>query len=291
MNYPAPNHVAETDRHPDWLTAPHHARIYDYWLGGKDHFAADRQVAEEVCRCWPEAITAAQASRAFGRRVTWYAAAGCGIRQFLDIGPGLPAPDSTLEVSQRISPACRVICADNDPVVLAHARAQTITSGPDGPCEVIDADLRDPDALLAQAATGLDFDQAAAVLLLGVLQFIGDADDPAAIIARLADGLAPRSMIAVSSLTADCAPGPVAAGVAAWNARVPAPLIPRSAAEITAMFGDLPLQWPGAVPVTQWRPSLRDSPRAHADMLGAVARIPAVGDHHWRNAALWPAPS
>jgi hypothetical protein len=282
MNLHAPGGPAESaGPHLTSLTAPHPARIYDYWLGGKDHFAADRKVAADVNLHWPRAITGAQDSRSFGRRATWYAAASCGIRQFLDIGPGLSLPGATHEIAQQASADCRVVYADNDPLVLAHARAKFT---PDGTCEVIDADLRDPAALLAKAAGLLDFDLPVAVLLLAVLPFISDADGPASIVAKLADTLAPRSVIVISALTADCAPVPVATGTAAWNAAVAAPLIPRSRAEVTAMFGDLPVQWPGVVPVTQWRPFRRESASDPTDMLGGVARIPAFGDEHWRNA-------
>jgi hypothetical protein len=282
MKLDGPAGPPEGTGRPVSLPAPHPARIYQYWLGGKDHFAADRQTAAEVDRHWPRAITGAQDSRAFGRRAIWYAAAGCGISQFLDIGPGLPVPGATHEIAQQASPACRVVYADNDPVVLAHARALLAPSGRN--CEVIDADLRDTDDLLGQAAGLLDFSEPVAVLLLAVLQFIGDADDPAKIMARLVSGLAPRSVIVVSALTADCAPVPVATGTDAWNARVPVPLIPRSRAEITELFSGLPLQWPGVVPVTQWRPFARESASDPTDMLGGMARVPAPGDEDWRNA-------
>jgi SAM-dependent methyltransferase len=283
MNLHAPAGPAEsTGPHPSSLTTPHPARIYDYWLGGKDHFAADRMVAAEVDLHWPRAITDAQDNRSFGLRATWYAAASCGIRQFLDIGPGLPLPDATHEIAQQASPDCRVVYADNDPLVLAHARALL---APDRSCGVVDADLRDPVALLDRAAGLLDFELPVAVLLLAVLPFISDADGPAAIVAQLADALAPRSLIVASALTADFAPVAVATGTAAWNAAVTtAPMIPRSRATITALFGGLPLQWPGVVPVTQWRPFRRESGTVPTDMLGGVARIPAPGDEHWRNA-------
>jgi hypothetical protein len=282
MNLHAPASPAQsTGHHRNSLAEPHPARIYDYWLGGKDHFAADRRVAAEVDLHWPRAITGAQDSRSFGLRATWYAAASCGIRQFLDIGPGLPLPGATHEIAQQASADCRVVYADNDPLVLAHARALL---APDRKCDVIAADLRDPAALLDRAASLLDFELPAAVLLLAVLPFVSDADGPAAIVAKLADALAPRSLIVISALTADCAPVPVATGTAAWNALVPVPMIPRSRAAITATFGGLPLQWPGVVPVTQWRPLRRESATAPTDMLGGVARIPAPGDEHWRNA-------
>ena len=134
----------------------HPARVYAYWLGGKDHFLADRQAAEEVIRRRPQVVAGARANRAFLGRVVRYLAAECGIRQFLDIGTGLPAPDGTHQVAQAIAPDCRVVYVDNDPLVLVHARA-LLTSSPDGKCGYVDADLRDTATVTAQAAKILDF--------------------------------------------------------------------------------------------------------------------------------------
>src|SRR5262249_50465714 len=169
---------------------PHPARVYCYWLGGKDHSPADREAAEEVMRRRPQVVAGARANRAFLARVVRYLAGECGIRQFLDIGTGLPAPGATHEIAQAIAPDCRVVYVDNDPLVLAHARA-LLTSSPPGACDHVDADLRDTPAVLSRASWALDFDQPAAVLLLAVLHFIAGADDPAGIIATLARQLAP----------------------------------------------------------------------------------------------------
>src|SRR5579863_9773615 len=193
---------------------PHPARIYNYWLGGKDHFPADRRAAEEVIRHRPEVVAGARANRAFLARAVRYLAAECGIRQFLDIGTGLPAPASTHEVAQQVAPDCAVVYADNDPLVLVYARA-LLTCRPPGRCGYLDADLRDTGALMAQASRILDFTRPAAVLLLAILHFIPDGDDPAGIVATLARALAPGSYLAISHLTGDLAPGPVAAGVGA----------------------------------------------------------------------------
>lgn len=143
---------------------PHSARVYGYWLGGKDHYPADREVAEEVIRRRPQVVAGARANRAFLARVVRHLAGGWGIHQFLDIGTGLPAPDSTHEVAQDITPDCRVVYADNDPLVLVHARA-LLTSSPRGSCDYVDADLRDTATVLAGAACTLDFTQPVAVLL------------------------------------------------------------------------------------------------------------------------------
>jgi SAM-dependent methyltransferase len=223
---------------------PHPARVYGYWLGGKDHYPADRVAAEEVMRRRPQVVAGAQANRAFLARVVRYLAAECGIRQFLDIGTGLPAPGHTHEVAQTIAPHCRVVYVDNDPLVLAYARA-LLTSSPQGACDHVDADLRDTPAVLAQASWTLDFDRPAAVLLLAVLHFIADTDDPAAIVATLARQLAPGSYLAISHLTADFAPGPVAAAVKAYTNLVPTALVPRTHSQVSALFGGLPLAPPG----------------------------------------------
>ncbi len=211
---------------PDPLFDPsvaHPARVYGYWLGGKDHYQADREAAEAVIRCCPRVVAGACANRAFLARVVRYLTAECGIRQFIDIGPGLPAPGSTHDVAQAIAPEARILYVDNDPLVLVHARA-LLTSAPHGSCDYLDADLRDAAAVLTGAGQTLDLNRPAAVLMLAVMHFLPDTDDPAGVVAALAPG----SFVAVSHLTADLAPGPVSAGVSAYNAVVPAAVIPRS---------------------------------------------------------------
>jgi hypothetical protein len=172
---------------------PHPARVYGYWLGGKDHYPADRLAAEEVMTYRPQVVAGARANRAFLVRVVRYLAAECGIRQFIDIGTGLPAPDNTHEVAQAVAADSRIVYVDNDPLVLAYARA-LLTSTRRGVCDYIDADLRDTTAIVARAKSALDFTQPIAVLMLAVLHFIPDSDDPAGIIAALAHQLAPAAM-------------------------------------------------------------------------------------------------
>jgi hypothetical protein len=251
------------------VNVAHIARVYNYWLGGKDHFDADRRAAEEVIRHRPEVVAGARANRAFLARAVRYLAAECGIRQFLDIGTGLPAPASTHEVAQQAAPDCTVVYADNDPLVLVYARA-LLTCRPPGRCGYVDADLRDTAALLGQASRLLDFTRPVAVLLLAILHFIADSDDPAGIVATLASALAPGSYLVISHLTGDLAPGPVAAGVGAYNDAVATAVIPRSHAQVTTLFGGLSLVPPGVVPVAEWRPSV--SPPASADLYAGVAR-------------------
>jgi hypothetical protein len=255
-------------------SVPHPARVYDYWLGGKDHFPADRQVGEQVIRQRPQVVAGARANRAFLARVVRYLAER-GIGQFLDIGTGLPAADNTHQVAQHITPAARVVYVDNDPLVLAHARA-LLTSTRQGACDYLEADLRDPAAILDKAAT-LDFTRPVAVLLLAVLHFLADTDYPAAIVATLAAGLAPGSYVAISHLTADLAPQQVTAATGAYNVTSPIPVTARTHAQISSLFGGLPLLPPGVVPVTEWRPTPGQHTSPAADLHAGVARIPRRG--------------
>jgi hypothetical protein len=250
----------------------HPARVYGYWLGGKDHYPADRTAAEEVARRRPQAVAGARANRAFLARVVRYLAGQRGVRQFVDIGCGLPAPGSTHEVAQAIAPQARVMCVDNDALVGSHARA-LLASSPEGACDYIDADLRTPDVIVREAARTLDFGRPLAVLLLAVLHFIPGDGDPAGIVATLAAGLAPGSFVAISHLTADFAPEQVASGVAAYNTLVPAGITARSHAEVTALFGGLSLVAPGVVPVAEWRPDTGSWPVQTADLYAGLATV------------------
>src|SRR5215831_20599271 len=252
---------------------PNAARVYGYWLGGKDHYPADRRVAEEVIRHRPQVVAGARANRAFLARVVRYLAGECGIRQFIDIGPGLPTPGSTHDVAQAIAPQSRILYVDNDPLVLVHARA-LLTSVPQGSCDYLEADLRNPPAIVAQASATLNLARPVAVLLLAVLHFVADGDDPAGIVAALSRQLAPGSYLAISHLTGDFAPGPVAAGVTAYNTLVPTAVIPRSHTQVSALFGRLPLVPPGVVPLSEWRPSIAGPGPAPCDIYAGLARVP-----------------
>jgi len=250
----------------------HPARVYNVWIGGKDHYPADRKAAAEVASCRPQVVAGARANRAFLARVVHYLARQQGIRQFLDIGPGLPAPGSTHAVAQAIAPESRVVYADSDPLVLAHARA-LLTSSREGVCEYLDADLRDPETILTEAARTLDFARPAAVILVAILHFLADADDPAGVVAALTGALAPGGFVAISHLTADFAPEAVTSGVAAYNALVPAGITARSHAQVTALLGGLALVSPGVVPVSQWRPGHAPVHGVSGDMYGGLATI------------------
>ncbi len=251
---------------------PHPARVYNVWLGGKDGLAADRKAAEEVANCRPAVVAGARANRAFLARAVGYLAGERGIRQFLDVGPGLPAPGNAHEVAQAIAADSKIVYVDRDPLVLAHARA-LLTSRPEGVCEYIDADLRDPGVIIREAAKTLDFAQPVAVLLVAVSHFLSDADEPHAIVAALAAALAPRSCIAISHLTSDFAPDEVGAGVAAYNNLVPAGITARTHREVTSLFDGLALVAPGVVPVSEWRPDHAPVPGAIADMYAGLATV------------------
>jgi len=226
-----------------------------------------------VIRLRPQVVAGARANRQFLARVVAFLAGTCGVRQFLDIGTGLPAPDNTHEVAQRVAPHCRVVYCDNDPLVLAHARA-LLTSTPQGTCDYIDADLRDPATIVRPAASTLDFTKPVAVLLLAILHFLADTEDPAQIVATLAGTLAPGSYLALSHLTADFAPQQVTAAAAAYNTLAPVLVTPRGHAQVTALFGGLPLLAPGVVKVTEWRSGVGDPFPQPADLYGGLARVP-----------------
>ena len=247
----------------------HPARVYNVWLGGKDHYAPDRAAAQRVVECRPQVVAGARANRQFLGRVVRFLAGKQGVSQFLDVGTGLPAPDNTHEVAQALDPAARIVYADNDPLVLTHARA-LLDSTPGGACDYLHADLHDPAALLAGAARTLDFTRPVAILLLAVLHFLPDADDPAATLATLAAGLAPGSFVAVSHLTSDFAPAAVTSGIAAYNEAVPGGVTARSHAQVSALLSDLSLVPPGVVPVSEWRPD-PGLVRQPADLYAALA--------------------
>jgi hypothetical protein len=251
----------------------HPAQVYGYWIGGEDQDQVDRKAAGEVMRRRPEVVLGARANRAFSRRVTWYAAYGCCIRQFLDIGAGLPAPGATHETAGHLRLDCRVVYAGNDPLVVGLSRRRIVPGAGCGR-DYIRADVRDPGALLAGASATLDLEQPVAVLLLDVLGYVPAEGNPAGIVGELAAALAPGSLIAISHrLDTGRAPGP-AGTAAACDTLVTGPPHSRSEAEIASLFGGLPPQWPGVVPVSQWRPGYESAPGRYVEVYGGVADVP-----------------
>jgi hypothetical protein len=234
-------------------TKAHPSRIYDYWLGGKDNFAVDREAAEQAIAAYPAILRGVRAQRAFLALAVRYLAEQAGIRQLLDIGTGLPTANSTHEVAQAAAPAARVVYVDNDPMVLAHARA-LLTSTPRGATTYLDADLREPDKILAGAADLLEFRQPVAVLLIGILQLIPDADDPHAIVARLVEAVPSGSWLAVYHPASDIDRQQVAEAVRRVNARSAGTTTLRTHAQIARFFDGLQLLEPGLVQVHRWRP-------------------------------------
>jgi hypothetical protein len=256
-------------------TVAHVARVYNYWLGGKDHFAADREAGDEAIRAYPDMYSSVRANRAFLRRAVRYLAAEAGVRQFLDIGTGLPSADNTHQVAQAIAPRSRVVYVDNDPIVLTHARA-LLTSGSEGATGYLDADARDTGKILTEAAQLLDFREPVAVMLVAILQLIGDEDDPYQLVATLMQAAAPGSFLVISHVPSDMQRQ--AAGVAEAAGRLSQLMTqrvtPRSHAQVGRFFAGLDLLEPGVVPIQQWRPDSDAEAATRAGMWGGIGRKP-----------------
>ena len=250
----------------------HQARMYDYLLGGKDNYAADRAAVDAALQAWPEFAFAARANRAFLGRVVRYLAAEAGIRQFLDLGTGIPTAGNTHEVAQAIAPQSRVVYVDYDPIVLAHARA-LLTSSEAGATEYIDADVRNTDTILAQAAEVLDFSKPVAVTMLTILHAMPDSDDPHAIVAKLMDAVPPGSYLAISHSGSDLFDQQTKDGVTNVMARMAQQQFTlRNRDQVARFFTGTDLVEPGVVPVEEWRqePSTGDIRRS--SLWGAVGR-------------------
>ncbi|GGL02089.1 SAM-dependent methyltransferase [Streptomyces flaveus] len=262
-------------------SVPHSARIWNYWLGGKDCYEIDREVGDQIRGVNPEIVQIARAQRAFLKRTVTYLAGEVGIRQFLDVGTGLPTFDNTHEVAQRIAPEARIVYVDHDPIVLAHATA-LLTSTPEGATDYIDADLRDPAAILEGAARTLDFEQPVALMLLGIAAHVPD-DSAYGIVERLLDALPSGSHLVFCDSTEVFHPEEMRAMVEQWNQASDNPRTNRSPDQLVRFFGGLELLDPGLVSVAQWRPvdepDEPDEPQKPAepqevDSFGGVARKP-----------------
>jgi S-adenosyl methyltransferase len=231
----------------------HIARVYDYWLGGKDNFAVDREIGDKVLQVHPETVLSVQANRKFLARSVRQLAANEGVRQFLDIGTGLPSGNNTHEVAQAVRPEARVVYVDNDPIVLTHARA-LLTSASEGATAYVQADIRDTAEVLASAAETLDLSQPVAVMALMILQYVPDEDDPWGIVAGLVDALAAGSYLTISDTVRDIDTERVTEGTARLNERMgPTRLTLRSRPEFERFFSGLELAEPGVVPLPEWR--------------------------------------
>jgi hypothetical protein len=260
------------DEHPAFDTGVAHiARVYNYWLGGKDNYAADREAGDQAIQAYPDLVLSVRANRAFLARTVRYLAGEGGIRQFLDIGTGIPAADNTHEVAQSVAPDCRVVYVDNDPVVLSHARA-LLTSQPEGATDYIDADLRDTQKILAQAARTLDFSRPVAVMLIAIMHAIGDGDDPYAIVATLMEAVPPGSYLALSHVASDIVPAQAADMIRRLNRLMYEKTTPRRQADVARFFDGLGMVEPGVVRVQQWRPDTETEATTPSNMWGGVGR-------------------
>ena len=267
---------------PDWLPpeintgVAHTARVYNYWLGGKDNFAADREVGDAIIAAIPSAPLMARDNRAFLGRAVRYLAREAGIRQFLDIGTGIPAAGNTHEVAQAVAPDSRIVYVDNDPIVLAHARA-LMTSDPAGATAFILGDFRDAGRILADPALRqtLDFGQPISLMLIAILHFFTDDENPQAIVSSLVDALPSGSYLAISNLTQDFMDPDRAARATEAGQQGGITYVSRTQAGVAAFFNGLDLLDPGVVPMQLWRPdggpgASPDGPTAYA----AVGRKP-----------------
>lgn len=255
-------------------TRPHTARIWNYWTGGKDNYRVDRDAGDQIRKLHPGIGDYALADRLFLGRSVHHLAAELGIRQFLDIGTGLPSADNTHEVAQRATPEARIVYVDNDPLVLAHARA-LLTSTPEGRTDYLDADLRDADAIVERASDTLDFSRPVALMLLGVVIFIEDDEESYGIVRRLMDALRSGSHLVLSHTITSAAMPDVDAAVAFWNEHGTPRLTQRTPEQVRRYFDGLELLDPGVVSCNHWRPENAGGELpAEVAMFGGVGRKP-----------------
>jgi len=249
----------------------HVARVYDYWLGGKDNFAADRAAGDHAIAAFPDIPRSAQSNRAYQARVVRFLAGDAGVRQFLDIGTGIPTANHTHQVAQSVAPECRVVYVDNDPVVLAHARA-LLTSSPEGTTRYIDADARQPAVILDGAAQALDFGRPVAVMLMAILQHLAGEHDPYAIVAELMGGLPSGSYLALSHPASDIDAEGMIKMAAVLNRMMAEKVTFRSRDEVAGFFTGLELVEPGLVQASKWRPDTEAEAASPAALWAGVAR-------------------
>jgi hypothetical protein len=251
---------------------PHPARMYDAYLGGKDNYPVDREAVRQVLRDFPEVRAIAVANRAFLRRAVRFLAGEAGVRQFIDIGTGIPSAGNVHEVAGQVAADARVVYVDNDPIVHVHANA-LLTGG--GTTSIVLADLRDPAAILAHPGLRamIDFTRPVALLLVAILHFIPDGEDPAAIVATLRDALPDGSYLALSHATVDFHPPGTASQAAALYRNATAPFVPRSREQVMAFFDGFDLVEPGLVQAPLWRPDGRPPRPRDLEKIGIYAGI------------------
>jgi hypothetical protein len=255
------------------VDTPHGARIWNYWMGGKDNFAADRSAGDAVAEVYPDIVTMAVQSRRFLIRAVRYLAADAGIGQFLDIGTGLPTMQNTHQVAQQVIPDARIVYVDNDPLVLVHARALLVNTTPEGVTSYVHADYHDPGQIVADAANVLNFNRPIAVMFMGVLGYAAEFDEVRSIVARVMAAVPSGSYLVLwdGTDTGDA----VVEGSEKLVESGAVPYILRSPEQIARCFDGLEMVEPGLVPITQWRPETREIGNAEPlDAHGAVARKP-----------------
>jgi len=252
----------------------HIARIQDYWLGGKDHFEADRIAGDEAVAQLPDMVASVRNTRAFLGRTVRFLVRERGIRQFLDIGTGIPTAANTHEVAQGLAPESRIVYVDNDPMVLAHARA-LLTSSAEGKCAYIDADIRGPEKILNSAAEILDFTEPIGVVLMAVLQFVPDEENPHELVRRIMDAVPAGSYLVISHPAADIQATAMAGMATRLNQLMAQRVKPRGKAEVTAFFDGLDLVQPGVIRCPEWRPDRPEDAAGKSTMWGGVAEKPA----------------
>jgi hypothetical protein len=255
------------------VTVPNVARVWNYLVGGLDNFEIDRSAGRQLVAIAPVMEKVAPASRAFLGRVVRYLADEAGVRQFLDIGTGIPTAGNTHEIAQSAEPSCRIVYVDNDPVVLAHARA-LLRSSPEGVTSYIDADARDPGKIIAEAAGTLDFGQPVGIVMIDILNFVDDDAEVASILSRLVAAAPSGSYLAVMQPADDLDDSLIAAG-RRWNAVAATPIRLRPRSVVESWFSGLDLVPPGIVTVPEWRTDESDpSYDVVIPLYGAVARKP-----------------
>ena len=256
-----------------YASIAHVARVYDYLLGGKENFAVDREAAEQAMRINPDIVPTARANRAFGARTTGFLVGQAGLRQFLDIGAGMPANNNIHAVAQSIAPESRIVYVDHDPIVLTHARA-LLSSVPEGVTDYIEADLREPGKILAEAAQTLDFNRPVAIMLTAILHLIPDRDDPYDLVSRLVNAVVPGSYVVISHAASDIDTGAMISMANRLNELMAQQAVPRTHREVAAFFAGLELLEPGLVRIPEWRPASVSESAVRAQMWGAVGRKP-----------------
>ncbi|WP_049574787.1 SAM-dependent methyltransferase [Streptomyces sp. SBT349] len=249
------------------------ARVWDYWLGGRENYAADRKVGDQVRALFPAIIQVARADRRFLGRAVRHLTGRVGIRQFLDIGTGLPTAENTHEIAQRLAPDARIVYVDNDPLVLAHARA-LLVSAPEGMTDYVDADVHEPDAILHAAGKTLDLGRPVGLLLLGILNFVQDTEEAVAVVGRLLAALPSGSHVVVSHPTDELGGEASVAAMRFWNRHATPPITARRGDEVARLLDGVELLDPGLVSCSRWRPEPVDLVQPVVPLFGAVGRKP-----------------